>query len=98
MEYKGDWQHDNHQEVKNIINQYQVRILAILEPMIKETNITTTVNKLSFDNFTSNGEVDGNIWVLWKGDIQVKTLVITDQCCNMEVTTGKEETIIFSAI
>lgn len=49
--------------IKNMVNQHQVEILGILEPMIKETNITTTTHKLSFNNYTNNGEVDGKIWV-----------------------------------
>lgn len=47
--------------ITNMIDQYKIDFLAIMEPMPKKFNITTTTQKHSFNKFTSNGDVHGKI-------------------------------------
>lgn len=67
-----------------MIQQYNVDIIAIAEPIIRDTKIIL-LSYLEMPRTLSNGKSRGKLWILWKHTLQVDTINFDEQYCTIKI-------------
>src|SRR4051812_11092394 len=78
--------------LKKIIKTNNINLFSIIEPKIKPESLKEYVYKLNCFNAVTNQE--GNIWVLWKNDINFSVLHTTSQYISIKLQIANIEVII----
>jgi hypothetical protein len=80
-----------------MISSNHIKLCAILEPIVSESNIRELNYFCGRNNWLSNQDVGGQIWLLWKADILVSLVSKSNQAITVDVQVGGTQ-ICVSAI
>lgn len=77
-------------KLKKMIQDFKVDMVAIPEPMIKDSEIDSLGRYLEIPGRYTNGRCRRKLWVLWQQTLQVTSVTIEEQHCTLDIQLDTE--------
>lgn len=74
--------------LKKLISSNHIKLCAILEPIVSESNIRELHYFCGRNNWISNQEIGGQIWIVWQTGISVSLVSKSEQAITINVEVG----------
>lgn len=74
--------------LKKLVVKMKPKIVALMEPFALSDKVHGLVHLLKMDQFITNEEVAGTIWVFWHDEISVQFIKISEQFTLHQVGDG----------
>lgn len=94
----GIHQKESVTHLKDLLRQFDIMLLVILEPKARHTELARFAYSMGFPSWMHGGTINRHVWILWKPILAVEPLWITEQAITTRLTLPNSVSMVVTFV